>query len=599
MDPNTFNNSGFTPLLMAVYLGQHYFWKHAFNWGVNPLATPKKNPFDFFGCNRLTGKGILHYSAFNASLIIMLDRLSLGVNSLEFDENLNLPSFYVPQGHITCRKCLSVGEKELLLKQFLSPFTSKTNLPRQITGSKTPAIRPILRMSSKLNESVSNYGQKFNEGENKVRADLSFNLNQKKIEDPDELFKGLAELPSSTVHRIPLMPSDPSKKLLLGSMRRSETENDRSISKYLQLMPSACEVPKVPPVHGINPIKVSINKVNNIPRPLTLGGQNGLGFSAASNGVPNSDRLTANTGSKTQVNIHRLKLRKLKPDETASHSSSYSSQALKAAAPFTNVSPTKLIGRSSKETTTARVVAMLVQQLHRCQAEFAKVTPELIFAGSTQVRKVICQLLASLRVLECCLGGNFDLSPKGTPFVIFAETVTAARDMAKRMLVWVKQKLVSTRQSAAVDAEAVVFVPNPSENRGCLLELSVGARYPTGLGITSSKVTDDGSLTAQMIVRQILTALGIFIQCMGKMSSFESTFKHRIRNMLDDLKSVLNDSQIEGDTNTFLSKLNLTKKVCFTIWSMYSSRHSYTDTYQQQSTTPTLKMQRFTCGFRA
>ena len=584
---------------MAVYLGQHYFWKHAFNWGANPLATPKKNPFDFLACNRLTGKGVLHYSAFNASLIIMLDRLLLGVNVLELDENLNLPSFYVPQGHITCRKCLSIGEKELLLKQFLSPVTPKTTLPRQITGSKNPAIRPILRMSSKLNESVSNYGQKFNEGENKVRADLSFNLNQKKIEDPDELFKGLAELPSSSVHRIPLMPSDPSKKLLLSSMRRSETEHDRSISKYLQIMPSASEVPKVPPVHSINPIKVSINKVNNVPRPMMLGGQNGLGFSAASNGMPNSERLSANTGSKTQVNMHRLKLRKVKQDETASHSSSYSSQALKAAAPFTNVSPTKLIGRSSKETTTARVVAMLVQQLHRCQAEFAKVTPELTTARSAEIRKVICQLLASLRVLECCLGGNFDLSPKGTPFVIFAETVNAARDMAKRVLGWVKQQLVSTRQSAAVEAEAVVFIPNPSENRGCLLELSAGARYPPGLGSTGSKVTDDGSLTAQMIARQIFTALGIFIQCMGKMSSFESTFKHRIRNMLDDLKSVLNDSQTDGGTNTFLSKQSMTKKACSTIWSLYLSQLSYTDLCRPQATTLTLKMPRCTCGFRA
>lgn len=589
---------------MAVYLGQSYFWKHAFNWGSNSLATPRRSPFDFLACNKFTGKGILHYSAFNASLIIMLDRLSFGVNTLELDENLNLPSFYVPQGHITCKKCLSIGEKELLQKQFLSPLNYKSTLPRQTTGSKIPAIRPVLRMSSKLNESASNFGQRFNEGENKVRADLSFNLNQKKIEDPDDLFKGLAELPSSSIHRIPLMPSDPSKKLLLGSVRRSDTEHDRSISRYLQLMPSAGEVPKVPPVHSINPIKVSINKVSAIPRPMTLGGHNSLGHSFASNNngmpLPSTDRLTANApSSKTQVHNTRLKLRKVRADETASHSgSAYSSQQLKTAAPFTNVSPTKLIGRSSKESTTARVVSLLVQHMHKCQAEFAKITGELRNSSTAEARRAVCQLLASLRVLECCLGGNFDLSPKGTPFLVFAETVAAAREMAKRVLAWTKTQLTKARQTAALEAEAVAFVPNPSETRGALLELYAGVRYPTGAAPAENKVTDDGCLAAQMLARQTFAVLGIFIQCMGKMSSFDSTFKHRIRNMLDDLRSVTEESKSNVEGTKFFSKLLLTQRAFFMIWSLYLLQRLSTGQYMLQSRINLMKMTKYTYDFK-
>jgi hypothetical protein len=232
VDANAVNNCGFTPLLFAVYLGQHIAWKHAFGWSGNSFVGQKKVMFNFFASNKVTGKYVLHYAALNAMLIIILDRLCLGDQGLELDANMQLPSYYVPQGHITCKKCLLVIEKEQLIKAFYSICAPKSTNSAQDSLKKSTSIRPVLRLGSKINELGSNYN-KFAEHDNKIRADLSFNFNKKKLQDPDELFKGLADIPSSSIHRIPLMPSDSSKKIPQGSLRRSETEHDMSLSRLL------------------------------------------------------------------------------------------------------------------------------------------------------------------------------------------------------------------------------------------------------------------------------------------------------------------------------------------------------------------------------
>lgn len=554
-------------MLLAVYLSQHISWKHAFNWGWSDIGGQRKNCFDFVLANRITGKGVLHYTAFNAMLMVMLDRLALGVNELELDENLNLPSYYVPQGHITCKKCLALEEKSLLAKKFHAALNiGKPPLVQQASVSRTLSIRPVLRMSSKLNESASNLN-KFSENESKVKADLSFNLSKKKFQDLDEMCKGMTELPQTSVQRIPLMPSDPSKKLLISSLRRSETDHDIGISRFMQNSAlSNSGMKGMPPT----PLKLSINHLPFPQRPIVIGGEQPHSSLSSSNNPLHSDRLTVNTvTANSQQAVHMLKRRKIKPDDASSQGSSYSSQALKTSAPLTNISPAKLVSRTNKDKIVANVTMVISRCLNTLSAGLAHLTTVLPTENPVTVTKHVHtstghlrQVLLALGLLERCLQSPFDLSTRGVCFVDFIDVLATAHKLTKAGLNWASEEEYKHRPAG--EERPVVYIPNPSERRTAFLEMTAaGYGFPAHKD-QPTKVTDQSVLTCRLAVRQIFTIFGVLIQCMAKMHSFESTFKNRIKNFLEELRLIVETSG-KYPNCAFRSRFCLMQKVCWLI----------------------------------
>jgi hypothetical protein len=278
-------------------------------------------------------------------------------------------------------------------------------------------------------------------------------------------------------------------------------------------------------------------------------------------------------------------------DDSASHGSSYTSQALKTAAPFTNITPSQLIGRTSKEKIVSNITGLVSQCLTRCTSAFSSLTASLNQRwqqtaedssnpstrssrrpGSQQLCQTnhpvlsqeVRRLLATLSLLEHALQGPLNLSPKGLPFSLFCETFAAAVQLCRTALRTTARELDGDRLARGAagcglqtDSVCIGFVPNPDERRGGLLEIGAGAGVIMHDGSTLiAKVTDESTVSSQIMLRQVLTILSTLICCMAKMHSFESTFKNRVRNVLDDLKSDLVDIGRSKTQQNYLSRIS-------------------------------------------
>lgn len=94
------------------------------------LSRLKRFLFDWTAAHRKTGKTCLHFACYHPSLVMIIDLLcEVSTNVLAVDNNLNLPSFYVPLSHLTSKKSVLIYEKEriaMLLRSPLKPQVEET-----------------------------------------------------------------------------------------------------------------------------------------------------------------------------------------------------------------------------------------------------------------------------------------------------------------------------------------------------------------------------------------------------------------------------------------------------------------------------------------